>query len=160
MDKTAAELERLISDGDVVGCSNFFKGMAEPERKSFAKTAEAGFKTARKTPFIESPPRTFGMNPALSAGTIAVFSCCSLATLKSLGRWAIPDEQFLLEILLDRRPDCCQELAEFLIDRDLMHWSVVRAMMQAGLCHKPNHDNYIVGMFNHHIGVGDRRRAG
>lgn len=90
MEKTTEALERLIAKGDVVACSNFFKGMPEKERQSFAKTAECGFKAARKKLFIESPPGTFVHNPAHAASTTAVFSCCSLSTLKSLGRMAIP----------------------------------------------------------------------
>ncbi len=157
--KTSTELEQLIAKGHATNCVAFFKGMDESVRKTFAKTSEVAFKAARKTPILESAPGTFGWNPKLGAATVAVFSCCSFSTLKNLGPMAIPADEQLIEILSDRRPEWCDAYAEFLLDRDNPRWIAVRALMRAGLCRKPQHDNYVIAMLHHSVGVGDFRRG-
>jgi hypothetical protein len=159
MSKTTTELEGLIAKGHAANCVAFFKGMDESARRTFAKTSEDAFKASRKTPILESVPGRFEWNPKLGAATVAVFSCCSFSTLKSLGPMAIPADEQLIEILSDRRPEWCDAFAEFLLDRDHPRWTAVRALMRAGLCCKPQHDSYLIAMLHHSMGVGDFRHG-
>src|SRR5579872_4350541 len=115
--RTAAELDRLIAGGDQAGCIEFFAGMHEDQRRSFAKTAEAAFKAAWKTPWIRPTEGHIQRNPALVAATAAAYASCSLSTLKQLGWAAVPHDAELIAILSDRRPDWSDAYAEYLLDQ-------------------------------------------
>src|SRR5262249_19717794 len=118
-------------------------------------------RAARKTPVVSPAPGHGQWNPALAAATVAVSASCSFSALKELGWMAIPGDEEMIAILSDRRPEGCDAYAEYLLDRGDPRWKAVRAMMKVGLCRKPTHDNYVIGMLAHYIGVGvSRSREG
>ncbi len=152
--RTPDQLQKLLEQGDAAATADFFKRLDENKRRSFAKLAEAWMRDLAKNPMVGSSPGTFGLNKTISAAGLAVLATCSLSVCKSF-RWLLPPHGAgFLQVLADRRPKWLDEYTEYLLEREHPAWLTVRAMMKAGLCKKPKHDNYVLGMVCHHRGVG------
>ena len=154
--KIAEGLQALLDAGDTVGCVRFFSDASDSERQALAKVAEAWIQKVSKETIQQPAPGYFEVNPLLSAAGAAVLATCPLSTVKKYGWRVIPRDDEYFRILADRRPKWLDDYAESLLDSDHPPWLVVRKMMKAGLCRKPSHDNYILGMVHHSGGVGAR----
>lgn len=150
----ADELKRLLEQGDIEKCISFFAGASDVERQSVAKVAEKWFRDVTRD--VESPTTTWTQRGAdrKLAGCVAVFAACSISTIKSFG-WRVRHiDEFIVRVLTDRRPKWLDDFAEYLLDDVSPTWRSVRVLMRAGLCSKPTHDNYVLGMTHHWAGVG------
>jgi hypothetical protein len=153
MPRSAEDLTKLLTTGGTDECLAFFAGMPEAERRKLAKTAEEAFRIARRRRVVEVQPGTFQWNPVMTTAAIAVCATCSISTLKSLGWQAVPGEDDLVRVFTDRRPKWLNQYAEFLLDQEFPRWRSVRLLMKAGLCRKPQHENYVLGMLHHFQGA-------
>ena len=146
-DKSPADkLLAILEKGDESACLKFFDGMPEAERREHAKAVIPFFKKVVKTPFLQSGPNTFVTNPQLPTAAVATLACCTASELKTLGWRAMPHHKTALHILRDRRPDWTQAYAHWLLAENSRHWPLVRTLVRDGICERPQHDNYILGM--------------
>lgn len=150
MPKTIDELQTILEAGDVEGCIKFFADATEAERRLLASTAEAWLREIRR-PEEPDPPRLKLQN---QAGRVAVIAACSLSMLKSL-RWRIlPVDEKSIAALAGRQSKWVEDFAIFMLEGhiyewfDSRQWLSVRAMMKAGLCSKPRHDQYFLKMLH------------
>jgi hypothetical protein len=131
----AAELTALIEKNAEKKCIEFFADMPEAERRELAPVAIPAFKKALKGSWAEC-----------EAARIAALATASLSELKSL-RWrVVPITKNAFEILAARKPDWLSEYADWLIGENPFDWPLVRALMRRGLCRRPQHENYTLGM--------------
>lgn len=85
----------------------------------------------------------------LSAAHAAMIACATLPQIKSLEFINAADDD-VVAILGQRRPPWIDAYVEFLCERELGRasgpsWRQVRALVRAGLCRPPIHDNYTLG---------------
>ncbi|NLX96414.1 MAG: hypothetical protein GXY83_09580 [Rhodopirellula sp.] len=154
MVKTAEQLHALLETGNAQRCVDFFSDATERERGSLAKVAETWLRKIGKNAFQETSAGRREQDELHPAAGVAALATCSFSTVKSLGWSVFPGEAHFLRVLSDRRPKWLNEYVEALLDGDRPAWSTVRAMMKAGLCGKPKHENYVLGMLHHRAGVG------
>src|SRR5258708_564174 len=70
-----------------------------------------------------------------------------------------PDYELLFQVMRDRKPDWLQKWAEAELDeRSLVDWSFVRRLVHAGLCERPQTENYILKMFAGFYSHGKTRK--
>ncbi len=152
--KTAEKLQAVLDAGDTDACVRFFADASERERQALAKLADGWMRKIAKDAFQQTAPGRFEPNPLLSAAGAAVLGACPLSTVMKYGwRVSLTDDRYF-RVLADRRPKWLDDYAESLLDDDHPAWLWVRKLMKAGLCRKPKHVNYVLGMLNHHAGVG------
>jgi hypothetical protein len=160
MSRTKAELERALQAGDVPAVVAFFKGATELERKPFAPGVAAWHEIldlnreahyfAEKREQLPAEQRFGNYHELYPAAFAATLACGSLADLKAVrSTWGIEEE--LATILGDRRPPWLQEYCDFRCSEQFgwgqNAWRQVRALVRAGLCTPPEHDNYVLGVF-------------
>ncbi|HZN33906.1 MAG TPA: DUF6493 family protein, partial [Pirellulaceae bacterium] len=144
-DRTRTEqLQAILDKGDEKACLKFFAKVTEAQRREVAKTAIAVFKQSLK--LVPSGKNTWGRDPRLPAAQIAVLSACSLSELKALGWQSHPDAKMTFQLLESRRPEWLPQYAECLLEQSAFTWPLVRALVRRGLCPRPQHENYTLGM--------------
>lgn len=139
----ADELQAIIDKGDAAACLKFFAKASEPDRRALAKTAQAAAK--RNDKLLRQGDRQ-GSKLRFAAAQIAVLATSSLSELKSLGWLGWPDAKTTFELLSSRRPEWLPEYTEYILERNVRSWPLVRALVRRGLCPRPRHDNYTLGM--------------
>ncbi|HYG34619.1 MAG TPA: DUF6493 family protein, partial [Clostridia bacterium] len=91
----------------------------------------------------------FELMPAAQAAALA---SASLSEIKSLGWHRYVPPEAAVAILADRRPSWVDEYAELLCEGELRafggNWKQTRALVRAGLCRPPKHDNYVLEALN------------
>lgn len=85
----------------------------------------------------------------LPAAHAAMIACATLPQIRSLAFINAANDD-VVAILSQRRPPWVDAYAEFLCERELSRasgpsWRQVRALVRAGLCRPPIHDNYTLG---------------
>lgn len=162
------ELDRILRAGDVGGVVTFFDGAPEADRRPLAGHVSAWQKlletNAASHYLSETALKKLGafdiiadvyiLRPAAYAAALA---CADIPQIRTV-RYAHASENLLVEILDKRRPSWLQAYADGLLDRELNsrsfdEWWLVRAMLKAGLCRPPAHDNYALGAL---VGIGSR----
>ncbi len=151
----AEHLKLLLEQGDIEKCVQFFAEASESERQSVAKVAEKWLREVAKNVWVENHFESVGTREQNNAGRVAVFATCSLTVIKQVGLLRLnPIDSLVVRVLLDRRPKWIPDFAEFLLSEQFIQWVPTRLLMRSGLCEKPKHDNYVLGMTGHQTGVG------
>lgn len=138
----AEQLQAILDKANEAACLKFFDGATEEERREVAKTAIATFKQVRKTDLFGSDDS----RRRLAIAQIATLSACTLSELKTMGWLAVPAAKTAFQILSARRPAWLADYTEWLIKENARHWPLVRTLVRLGLSHRPEHENYILGM--------------
>ncbi|MGE0759400.1 MAG: DUF6493 family protein [Pirellulaceae bacterium] len=153
----SGDLAGMLDRGELAECVAFFAGMSEMRRRELAQECKKLRAAARKSSFQEVQPGTFVRNPSVPAAEAAFLATATLAEIKQGGRaWPV-DDDVVLAILTDRRPDWVDGWVEWLLSDAHYwgHWRLVRRLIAAGLCRKPDLPQYYLGMIS---GLGDRSR--
>lgn len=156
------ELEKILRDGEITAIQKFFKGATEGERNAVARVTlqwcrrltenwRAQFnKKADAEVKIAGPIGNWDfLMPAANAAALATASFSEIKSLEHLSR--TPPEA-MVAILTDRRPVWLDDYAEFLCQHELRgwggNWKHTRALVRAGLCRPPKHENYVLEAIN------------
>jgi Family of unknown function (DUF6493) len=160
MSRTTAELEHALQAGDAPAVAAFFKGATELERKPFAPVVAGWHEIlalnldahyfAEKRDRIPAGQRFANYHELYPAAFAATLACGSLADVKAVrNTWGLEEE--LATILGDRSPPWVQEYCDFRCGQQFGWvqnvWRQVRVLVRAGLCTPPEHDNYVLGVF-------------
>lgn len=148
LDKQA--LEKLLESGNVKKCLQFFHGMPEKSRRECFPVVKAFWSRIRKTQLIENPPGTFTWNPLAGIAQVAYFATATGAEIIKAKRSGYPDDDYAVEIIVDRRPDWVDEWIETLLGESFYwgHWRLIRRLIMAGLAKKPTNPRYFLGMIS------------
>ncbi len=142
LDQTKLE-KLLLKNGTEKKVVKFFQGASEADRKTIAGFCAKNFKKRVKEDRENWDSDDFDAdNDLLSPALYAAYGAC---TLKQIGTswdsWL--DGDLFCELLLDRKPGWINQWAE-VICKQLRVRSFVdlRRMIRAGICEKPQTDNY------------------
>lgn len=155
-------LKKILSAGDLKAVCRLFKGATEPERQAVAPIVSDWCKRLHlnwKAQFdrkAEAEVKRTGPTPnwyqAMPAASAAALACANISEIKSLGTQANVPPEAAEEILSERRPPWLDEYVELLSGGELRawgaNWKTVRALVRAGLCQPPKHDNYVLDALN------------
>jgi hypothetical protein len=112
-------------------------GLTEAQRKKLSRTASSFFKQFRGE-------LRFGENVVFAG--LAVLAVCPLSECKKVG-FSIHgrQDQPAIKILADRRPEWIDDWISHKLSQDFFQtisWSMLRALIRAGVCRKPEHPTY------------------
>lgn len=148
MKLTQETLEAVLQQGDEKKCLALFKNATEEERRSVAEMALAWLKQQEKNAFIQTNNGVFTRNPLLTAAEVALLASCSLGQLRKLGGRGVPQAEIAYQILTDRRPPWIDDWVEMVLKLNARHREIVCQLVRDGLCKSPQHENYLLGMFD------------
>jgi hypothetical protein len=147
---TEAQLQSILERGDVEECLEFFQGMAEKRRRTFAPACLKWLREIGRNETIETSlgPRT--PPELIHAARAALFSTATLSELVRLPNHSTPDDPTVYRILVDRRPSWTADWAHRMLDSEVYwwHWKLVRDLVRAGRIPQPQHPNYFLGMIS------------
>jgi len=162
MPLSVEKLQKNLRGGDVAAVCKFFEGATEPERRSVALTVvhwckllalnwRGGYnkKAAAEVKKLGPIGNWYELMPAAHAAALA---SASLAEIKALERRGFVPSEAAVAILADRRPPWIDDYAELLCEGELRrfggNWKQTRALVRAGLCRPPKHENYVLEALN------------
>ena len=138
---TVEELASLVEEGRPRAIAKAFARLDEKARRASAKDVLALHQRTYKDEATSRDQR--------ATVTAAAIACASLPELKKLGwRVRFAGDELTYDLLAARRPPWLDEYAEWICERWTFDWRLVRRLVRAGLCAKPKHDGYIVGMLS------------
>ena len=156
------KLEKILREGDVGATVKFFEHATEADRRTGAPVvkewcerlnlnwrAQFNQKAASEVAKSGVIPNWYELMPAANTAALA---CASLAEIKAIGGYGRIPEETNVAVLTDRHPPWIAEYAELLCDGELRtfggNWKQVRALVLAGLCRPPKHENYVLQALN------------
>lgn len=164
---TSEALGALLDAGDAEGCIAFFAEATEGERRALAKTAGSRLNALTKNSSEELvvtvpgphglPVRVFvpwnRLQPAgFRASRIAVLATAAWPELKKIGAGCMLESDDAVAVLSTRRPPWIADWANHILswqraqDRSYLsvhQWNLLRGLVRAGLCPRPNDPRYI-----------------
>lgn len=154
MNELPDDLQAILSGEETAPCLEYFAGMPEEQRRKLAPACLAWCR--RLEPFVSGINFT-RTNPLTEPAAIAVFCTARLAEVKKLGWSAVPGDDDALWILNDRKPDWIEGWVESLLEDELYwtNWALIRRLVRADLCKRPQHPNYFLGMISGLCGRSD-----
>jgi len=155
-------LEKLLRAGEVLAIGKFFQGATEPERKTLAPAVVDWCKlltlhlrgqfNKRAAAELETSAMIDNWYELLPAANAAALASATLPEIKALGGFGRVPPAAAVEILADRRPPWLHDYAELLCEGELRtfggNWTQTRALVRAGLCRPPRHENYVLEALN------------
>lgn len=151
MTKNEQALNVVFQSGDKSAMLKFFQGMEEADRASLRAKSRALLKTA-PTAYVQTNGNEshFVIPPELPAGGLAVFSTGTLSDVSKLNWKSLPNDDEQFQVIADRQPDWTQRwVVKLLDDRTYWrNWKLVRRLIRARLCEKPDHPHYYLGMIS------------
>jgi hypothetical protein len=155
------KLKNILNKGDVEAVVNFFAGASEKERLSVAPVAvewcrfiEAHWQgqfNKKVWAEVEAKGPITNWHNFAPAAFAAALACGDFKFINSVGNgYGVKylEVEPLQAILSDRRPPWIGDFAEHLCDHELGRWAgdwkKVRALVRAGLCKPPKHNNYVL----------------
>ncbi|MCC9606131.1 DUF6493 family protein [Blastopirellula sp. JC732] len=144
-----SKLEGVLQSGDLEKCRDFFMGMPEQERRKLAPDLIRLYRQADKGPTYNAAEKSYSFdNVAVDVLGVAIFSTGTAAEIKKLGWRGEPENEMMLAIMLDRRPEWIQQWVDALLEspRFPWYWTTIRKLYLEGLIEKPDHPNYTLGM--------------
>lgn len=148
------DLQAIWEHGTDVQCAEFFSGASETDRQSLGKACDKRLRETSKFDVNLDVATQRERIARQAVARIAALATCSLSALKALDWRILGIDDLAIRVLGDRKPDWLPEFAENLLGRNFIPWLTIRAMMRTGLIDKPVHENYVLGMTHHHLGVG------
>jgi hypothetical protein len=163
-------LDRLLEAGDAEGCIALFAEASEVERRAVAKRAAArlkGLSAESPDELVVTVPCPDGLPvrvftpwnllqpPGFRAARIAVLATASLPELKKIGAGCMLESEDAVAVLSVRRPPWIADWANHIITwyrveahsyLTVHQWNLVRGLVRAGLCTRPNDPRYILLM--------------
>jgi hypothetical protein len=143
------QLESILGEGDVKACLKFFAKLSEDQRQAVSKDVQTLARPILENPFIDLKDGGFKSNPRLPAAQVAALAACSIAQIKKLWRrrWLhFPEDDLVFSVFSARKPAWLDDWANWACARNIGHWSILRRLVRAGLCSKPDHAHYTLGM--------------
>lgn len=142
---TPDQLMQLLEKGDGNGVAGVFRGMSEKERRGYAPAALKLLKQAERD-HIDSlmGKKTGGKSLSYESAQLVVLATASQSELIAMGRW-IQSEAAGVGIMAERKPEWLDEFADQGLAKYSGYWPFVRAMVKAGVCRKPECDNWVIG---------------
>lgn len=162
MAQLADKLQSILRKGEVEQVAGFFRGMSENERRSLAplvvdwcKLLELNWRgrfSKKAAAEVERLEVIENWHDLMPAAHVAALACASLAEMKLLQHRGRIQPESAVTVLTDRRPSWIDDYAELLCEEELRtfrgNWKQTRALVRAGLCRPPQHDNYVLEALN------------
>jgi hypothetical protein len=162
MPLSSEKLEKLLRGGDVTAVIKFFQHASEADRRAVAPQvvewcqrlnlnwrSQFNQKAAAE---IERAGRISNWHELMPAANTAALACATLQEIKALDGFRRVTAEAGAATLRDRRPPWLDEYAELLCAGELSSWGSswpqVRALVKAGLCQPPRHNNYVLDALN------------
>src|SRR6266508_2473209 len=156
------KLEKILRSGDVASVVKFFEGSNESDRRAVAATVVQWCKllnlhwrgqfNEKAASEVEQSGPIQNWHEVMPAANAAALACATLAEIKSLGGHGRIPAETTAAILAERRPSWIDDYAELLCEGELRtwggNWKQVRALVRAGLCRPPRHENYVLEALN------------
>jgi hypothetical protein len=151
------DLENLVALGDSKGLVKAVKGLGAAERKKLSKTAQALWRDIDKVrwKWEENRQRERPLERLLSyvgkrkvtiaqQAETAEFAVLAVGPLTQLKRIRFTDDDLLLEVLRDRRPEWINDWVATSITGEFpaISWHVFWTLCTEGLCEKPDTEDY------------------
>lgn len=149
---TPDELQGLIKAGVQDKLVEAMSSLTESERKPLAKTAARLFRAQRaERSWISS---------GASSEALAVLGVCSWSDARRVrffvwGKLVEP----VYRVLKARRPEWLPQWMEKELADGFANWQLIRRLIRAGVCQKPNSDHYITRLIQSRAGCWDRNGA-
>jgi hypothetical protein len=144
-------IEQVLSQG-AQAVRSFFQPMNETERRRQAPRVLALYKAWSKAGY-SSPVEGIAYPILVESLPCALLACANLNELKSVRSW-FHDNEVLLGVLEDRRPDWLSQWAGQLLERNPYAWGLVRTLCRRGWIDRPPGEAYVLGLI-----VGARRTS-
>lgn len=156
------KLEKLLRSGEPAAVQKFFQGTSEPERRAVAPQVIAWCKrlelqwrarfNKKAAAEIQRTGAIENWDDLLPAAHLAALASAIPREIRSLEHYGFVPEEACAAVLADRRPPWADEYAELLCEGELHtfggNWKHVRALVNAGVCRPPKHENYVLQALN------------
>lgn len=125
------------------------KPLNEKQRQELAPFCDKWLRKTGKDQYLTTK-NGFKLNPLMESAEIAAFCVCGITAIKKNGRWWLPDDKIVLEVMKQRKPKWAPELVELLLNSTYFwnSWRLVRELIRAKLCPKPDNPRYYSGMIS------------
>lgn len=156
------KLVKLLRGGDPAAVQRFFEGAAESDRRAVAPQVIAWCQrldlhwqqqfNKKAAAEIQRTGAIENWRSLLPAAHLAALACAVPHEIRSLAHYAAVPVEACAVVLADRRPSWADEYAELLCEGELHtfggNWKHVRALIKAGVCQPPRHQNYVLEALN------------
>lgn len=157
------ELKKYITKADAKGLTKAAESLTEQERKKFSKDVQqiynkldaARFKNVsgdrsslidslKNLPGLIKSFKVASIHSQFNVASLAVLAFCPISFTKKIGGRSYDYEDFLIKILLDRKPDWILQWVEQKLSGEWIdiRWNTVRTLVQENVCPKPEVEGY------------------
>lgn len=146
---TPEAFEKLVTRGDIERLVAGVADLTDKQRRALSKTSATLYRKIIRGD-LKLGKSTHGHSSAV--GSLAALAVCPLSTLKRVELWSHwKQEDSILRVLTDRRPDWVGEWVEHKLDQEFsgLSWRIIQELRNRGLCDKPTSAGYIRMMVNH-----------
>jgi len=147
----ADELTELIKKGPTQTLVSALAGLSEAERRKLSKSV-----VSLRKQFSGELPLPVQQGDQAQRLRLALMGVGPWGEVRRIRVWHIrsswkpqdAESEHLFQVIRDRKSDWLRKWAEAELDeRHLVDWSFVRRLVRAGLCERPQTENYILQMF-------------
>jgi hypothetical protein len=142
------KLKKYIDSGDLDGAIGWLGSIDKTEQKLLSKLLIKEFKKRNEDYYdwgTESGIRE-NLKVQIDVLSTMIYVTSSLTDIKRVGWSAIPNIETLKNIWLVFKPKWIDEWVNWVLDENPRQFKLVHPLYLAGLCQKPTHENYILGM--------------
>jgi len=136
-------IETLIEKSELEQCLALLEKQPMPERRKYLTLIKGVIKQLNDHRHSQDWNENLSR---LNVAKCALFSMATLAELKKMGWQAIPDDNVIEHLARTFPHDWLDKWAQWLIDDNPRHYLTIRQLYLAGLCSKPEGDNYTLGL--------------
>lgn len=149
MDENA--LRKLIEKNNFKHCFKHLIALPHEERRRLSKTS---IKLLKETSELRYKPDGHRLDwetaqKREASAQACVYVTCTLAEIKKLGWLARPEFELAEFLIIELKPDWLNEWIYWLIEFNPHNYRLIRYLFDKGLCQKPEHDHFILGMILH-----------
>ena len=147
VEKLAKLLRNKSSKSKVL---TLLKPLAESDRVVVAKYCAKLLRTLKRNRWSDNKPSQPTIRELIEPTEIAAFCVCNFSDIKSFGRWNLPDDPTIVDILKWRKPDWIPQFVDWLLHTSYYwnSWPLVRELVKLKLCPKPDDQRYYTGMIS------------
>ena len=162
---TPEQLEQLVACCDKKAIAFAVENMPESERKKLSKHAAKIYRDLEKAPYYEisgdngirffkkhveyinswlSENQSYDATDQLMTSRLAVLAFCPLSITKKIDARFGRDEELVIKILMERRPEWIDKWVDEKLKGDwaTIEWDTLRYFIKKGLCKKPDSEAY------------------
>jgi hypothetical protein len=134
------DLDFMYTAADGMRLADALAGLDERERKKLFKTAKAYWRKLTSGPYLSNDYEFAGLG-VLAVGPLSEARKVEVGFFQR-------QEEAVIKLLIDRRPDWIDDWVSHKLDQDYprLSWKLLRALVCAGVCRKPDSRGYALVM--------------